>query len=130
MLSLDLLNELLTLLDDASTYHAIALSSRITSKLCQKNEVDAQKRFTMPQTNLSSKWYSLPNGTRHGPDYDGRYNSYSVYLNGKCEGPYWEWYTGSRYCSCHYHYGLLHGKYVFWFGTTTETSYYIKGNRV
>lgn len=133
MLPRDLLNELLTLLDDASTYRTFSLASRITSQLCRKNEVDAKKRFTVRHTHLTGKWCSLPNDTPHGPELSYCYLTYIVYLNGKREGPYWEWYANEyRYVSSHYINGLLHGCRKMWSttGEPNEPVYYAKGKRV
>lgn len=118
MLPHDLLNELLTLLDDAETYRTFAMSSHITSQLCRKDMVNAKKRFTMFRTDRLDKWYSLPDSTTHGPSWSSFHASYVVYLNGKREGLYWEWNgsypTAGAYCTSHYQNGLLHGKYVRW----------------
>lgn len=131
MLPLDLLNELITLLDDASTYQTFALASLITSQLCRKDEENAKTRFTMPQKNRTDKWYSLPNGTQHGPEWVSTRYNYAVYLNGKHEGPCWEWYVpgGSRYHFCHWHNGILHGKWEWWEidGQLRGTLYYVDG---
>lgn len=127
MLPLDLLNELLTLLDDASTYRAFALSSHITSQLCRKDVEVAKKRFTMFRTaGLSmwtAKWYCLPNAIPHGPNYDQEYQSYCTYLDGRREGRYDEWFTipshpgetFDKYVTCTYVHGVRHGRYVQWY---------------
>lgn len=115
MLPLDLLNELITLLDDASTYRTFSLASRITSHLCRKDEANAKKRFMMPQKDSDHAWYQLPDATLHGPNLSYLHACYVVYLSGRYEGPYWEWYThifkhsGSRCISAYYREGRLHG---------------------
>lgn len=117
MLPLDLLRELITLLDDASTYRTFALASRITSQLCQKNIEAAKKRFTVFQTAWTAKWYQLPNSTLHGPNYDCDYQSYCTYLDGRREGRYDEWYIFSsdpKYLTCTYVHGVRHGRYIQW----------------
>lgn len=139
MLPLDLLNELITLLDDASTYHVFALVSRITSKLCSKDVESAKKRFSMVSNYVDDNYcegmrYQLPDSTLHGPVLSYYHARYVVYLNGKREGPCWEWYGFSkhRYCRCYFQNGLLHGKYERWDseGDVLDTMYYNKGNRI
>lgn len=120
MLPLDLLNELLTLLDDASTYRSLALASRITSRLCLKDEDRAKNRFTMLRKDAMVDCYQLPDYTLHGPFLSYVFTRYGYYVNGECEGPSWEWYSygfelgGGRFVSTYFHKGQLHGRYRKW----------------
>lgn len=135
MLPPDLLNELITLLDDASTYRSFALASHITSKLCQKGMIETKKRFTVRQKDGRHTWYSLPNSTRHGPDLSYLFTRYTNYLDDKLEGVFWNWYShlytpgGGRFISTYYHKGLRHGTYKRWTttGILVAERNYVKG---
>lgn len=120
MLPLDLLNELITLLDDASTYRSFALASRITSQLCRKGTIKAKKTFGILKSNYHGWWYRLPDGTCHGPELNRVHQSYCIYLDGKREGRFEEWYNPtvipSRYVTCWYREGTRHGVYTQWDG--------------
>lgn len=135
MLPQDLFCELLTLLDDASTYRTFALASCITFQLCQKDEPNAKKRFTMLQKDDIHTWYQLPNATQHGPELSYRHTYYVCYLNGKREGVYWEWFSyhfhpgGGRYVLAYYRNDYRHGIFKRWTqtGEIVGDRYYVDG---
>ena len=71
MLPLDLLNELLGLVDDSSTFYSIALASKVTNRFAENQNSDAVRRYYVRRDSRENIWtevlFLLPNGVMHGP---------------------------------------------------------------
>lgn len=143
MLSHDLLRELISLLDDPLTFYNIALTCRATSKVCNavKHIAWLSIRHCDVSSYQSTRWFTLPDGSRQGPHLDVQpgYVSFSMYyfdkqeglhyqwfintgsylrrvfVNGKRNGPATGWYVnGSRWFEAVWCEDRLHGVYIEW----------------
>lgn len=89
MLPLDLIRELVSLLDDSTTFHTFALASKLTSRICDEQMVGAKNKYIV----LDNEAYTLPNGTLHGPKLScgSHLATLSFYVDGKKEGHKTQW---------------------------------------
>lgn len=122
MLPPDLLNELLSLVDDSSTFYALALASKCTMRFAENQNVNAKRRYSIRRdrlvNGLPESSYLLPNNMLHGPILrTAIYKGVIWYtaVMGLIHGIFSEWRkrVGNRTGMWTYNHGFLDGLYMY-----------------
>lgn len=117
MLTPDLLNELLSLVDDSSTFYSIALASKITVQLAERQTSIAKRRYSIWKYDELVRISYLPSGVKDGPYMHVMkyYVRVCHWNNGAVHGKFKEWHRHT-YARRIWTYvdSFIHGPYRLW----------------